>query len=79
MCIPKTPMRVNLIKENDYGGLTRYFGIEKTLSLLKDKYYWPQKYKDVHNSVRTCGICQVAKEVRILVCLYTPIFVPEKL
>ena len=44
-------------------GLGRHFGINKTLSLVKDKYYWPQMYKDIHKFVRIYGVCQVAKEV----------------
>ena len=40
-------MGVDLIKEKHCGGLARHFGIDKTLSLLKEKYYWPQMYKDV--------------------------------
>ena len=41
LCIPRGSMKLNLIKENHRGGLARHFGIDKTLSLLKDKYYWP--------------------------------------
>ena len=40
-------MRVNLIKEKNCGEFDGHFGIDKTLSLLKDKYYWPKIYKDV--------------------------------
>ena len=47
MCIAISPMRLNLIKEKHSGGLAGHFGIDKTLSLLKEKYYWPQMYKDV--------------------------------
>ena len=35
-------------------------------------------YKDVHEFVRSCGICQVAKEVSWNIGLYTSIFIPEK-
>ena len=54
LCIPRSSMRVNLIKEKYCGGLARHFGIDKTLNFLKDKYYWPQMYKDVHKFVRSC-------------------------
>ncbi|MDF3686366.1 integrase zinc binding domain-containing protein [Enterobacter hormaechei] len=47
LCIPRSSMRLNLIKEKHSGGLIGHFGIDKTLSLLKEKYYWPQLYKDV--------------------------------
>ena len=54
------------------------FGIDKTLSLVKDKYYWPHMYKDALKFVKSCGVCQVAKESQNI-GLYKPIFVPEKL
>ena len=41
LCIPRSSMRLNLIKEKHSGGLAGHFGIDKTLSLLKDKYYLP--------------------------------------
>ena len=41
LCIPKISMRLNLIKEKHSGRLVGHFRIDKTLSLLKDKYYWP--------------------------------------
>ena len=56
-------MRANLIKEKHHVGLARHFGIDKKLSFLKDKYYWPQMYKDVQKFVRSCGVCQVVKGV----------------
>ena len=49
--IPRSSMRLNLIKEKHFGGLAGHFGIDNTLSLVKDKYYWPQIYKDVQKFV----------------------------
>ena len=49
LCIPRSSTRLNLIKEKHSGGLDGHFGIDKTLSLLKENYYWPQMYKDVQN------------------------------
>ena len=39
LCIPRSSMRLNLIKKKHSVGLARHFGIDKTLSLLKEKYY----------------------------------------
>ena len=41
LCMLRSSMRINLIKEKHCGGLVGHFGIYKTLSLLKDKYYFP--------------------------------------
>ena len=71
-------MRTNLIKEKHNSGLDGHFGIDKTLSLLKERYFWPQLYKDVQKFVKSCGVCQVAKGVSQNTGLYTPISVPEK-
>ena len=45
--LPRSSMRVNFIKEKHCGGLVGHFGIDKILSLLKDKFYWPHMYKAV--------------------------------
>ena len=63
LCIPRSSMRLNLIKEKHSGGLAEHFGIDKTLSLLKEKYYWPQMYKDVQKFVKSFRVYQVAKGV----------------
>ena len=39
LCIPRSSMSLNLIKENHSGGLGGNFRIDKTLSFLKEKYY----------------------------------------
>ena len=54
-------MRLNFIKEKNSGGLVGHFEIDKTLILLKEKYYWPEMYKDVQKFVKICGVCQVSK------------------
>lgn len=78
LCILRSPMRLNLIKEKHSGGLDGHFGIDKTLNLVKDKYYWPQMYKDVQKFVRSCGFCQVAKGESQNTRLYKPIPIPAK-
>ena len=78
LCIPRSSMRLNLIKKKHSGGLVGHFGIDKRLILLKEKYYWPLMYKDVQKFVKSCGVFQVTKGVSQNTSLYTPITIPEK-
>ena len=49
LCIPQGSIRKLLVKKSHEGGLMGHFGIDKTLSLLKENFYWPYMKKDVHN------------------------------
>ena len=40
---------------------TAHFGTDKTYSLLKDRFFWPNMYGYVHNFVSQCSICQQTK------------------
>ena len=42
LCIPRSSMRENLIKEKHSEGLARHFGRDKTIALVVENYYWPQ-------------------------------------
>ena len=35
-----------------------HLGTDATFQRLKDKYYWPQMYKDIKEYVSTCDNCQ---------------------
>ena len=39
LCIPRSSMRENLIKEKHSGGLARHFGRDKTIALVAENYY----------------------------------------
>lgn len=39
-----------------------HLGISKTVSKIKDKYYWPTLFQDVQDYVRSCPICQIVKK-----------------
>ena len=39
ICIPKSPLRDLIVKEAHEGALVDYFGINKTLEMLKDHFY----------------------------------------
>ena len=42
LCIPRSSMRENLIKEKHSGGLAGHFGWDRTFYLVVECYYWPQ-------------------------------------
>lgn len=50
-------MLENLIKEKHSGGLVGHFGIEKSVALVNESYFWPQIYKDVLKYVQECRTC----------------------
>ena len=41
LCIPRSSMMENLIKEKHSGGLAGHFGQDNTFSLVAKHYYWP--------------------------------------
>ena len=41
VCIPRSSMRENLIKEKHSGGLVGNFGRDKTINFVAKNYYWP--------------------------------------
>ena len=42
-----------LALHDDYGHL----GMEKTLGLLQERFFWPKMIEIVHNHIRTCSRC----------------------
>jgi hypothetical protein len=64
LCIPKSYMRENLLKEKHSGGLAGHFGHEKTFAHLNILYYWPGMRMDVKKFVNRCRIFQHAKGKR---------------
>ena len=42
LCIPRSSMRENLIKEKHSGGMVGNFGRDKTISILREHYFLPQ-------------------------------------
>jgi len=49
------------------------FGIDKTLVLLKEMFYWPHMKKDVHKHCTRCAACLQAKSKVMPHRLYTPL------
>nr|KYP50633.1 Transposon Ty3-I Gag-Pol polyprotein [Cajanus cajan] len=73
LCIPQGSIRKLLVKEIHEGGLIGHFGIEKTLSLLREKFFWPHMKRDVQRFCNSCIACLQAKSTTKPHGLYTPL------
>nr|KYP59055.1 Transposon Ty3-I Gag-Pol polyprotein [Cajanus cajan] len=69
---PKDLLKL-LVKERHEGGLMGHFGIEKTLLLLKEKFFWPHMKRDVQRFCSRCIACPQAKSTTKPHGLYTPL------
>jgi len=73
LCIPHGSHRKLLIKESHEGGLMGHFGVEKTLSILRESFYWPHMRRDVQRYCYKCIACLQAKSRAMPHGLYTPL------
>ena len=61
LCIPKTPLRLMLVKEVHEGALGGHFGILKTLDILVQHFYLPKMLGTVAKHILRCETCIKAK------------------
>ncbi|KAI4313074.1 hypothetical protein MLD38_037849 [Melastoma candidum] len=78
LCIPKSSTRELLIREVHGGGIVGHFGVDKTLAMLQEHFYWPRMEKQVRGLIARCATCQQAKSRVQPQGLYTPLPVPER-
>ena len=53
--------RNEILQELHAGVVGGHLGQDKTLSRLKERFYWPGHWNDVHNWCRTCATCASRK------------------
>jgi Integrase zinc binding domain len=73
LCIPATSLRYLIIKEMHNQG---HFGIEKTLHLVRERFFWPRMWRDVKHFVRACHVCQTSKGTNTNQGLYNSLPIP---
>jgi len=61
LCIPKWLIQKLLVKEVHGGGLLGHFGINKTIDMLTEHFFWPKMGGDVHEVISKCSTYQKAK------------------
>jgi len=61
LCVPKGSMRRLLVKEAYAGVLMGHFGVQKTLDMLQEHFYWSHMKHDVHKFCEQCIVCKALK------------------
>ena len=77
LCVPRGSWRELLVREAHGGALAGHFGLNKTIDILREHFYWPKMGGDVHKIISACSICQKAKS-HFHQGLYTPLPVPSQ-
>ena len=58
LCLPKPYRKEAFEGCHDNVG---HFGLDRTLDLLRDRFYWPHMMEEAKENVNTCRRCQMAK------------------
>ncbi|XP_071704931.1 uncharacterized protein [Rutidosis leptorrhynchoides] len=77
LCVPNSSLRDSIILESHAGGMAGHFGMNKTLSLVNSRFYWPRMVHDVNKVMSRCRTCHIAKTHVSNTGLYTPLPVPN--
>lgn len=78
LCVPNCSIRELLVREAHSGGLMGHFGVQKTLDVLKEHFYWPKMKSDVERICSRCIGCKKAKSKVLPQGLYTPLPTPNE-
>ncbi|XP_072081053.1 uncharacterized protein [Arachis hypogaea] len=76
ICVPACSVRDLLVLESHNGGLMGHFGVQKTLDVLSEHFYWPRMRRDVEKFCAKCVACKQAKSKSLPHGLYAPLPVP---
>ncbi|KAF3621972.1 hypothetical protein FXO37_32515 [Capsicum annuum] len=77
LCVSSSSWRELFVREAHDDGLIGHFGIDKTLEILEEQFYWPRMRKDVVKICYQCMDCMSAKSRLLPHGLYTPLPTPS--
>src|SRR5947208_7910076 len=60
-CIPKCPLRTQILHDHHDIPTAGHQGIERTYAAVHDLFYWPRMNNEVRQYVKTCDSCQRIK------------------
>ena len=78
LCVPRGPLRLLLLQENDDCPFSVHPGRDRTLWNLSKHFYWPHMGRSVKDFVKSCESCQRSKSLRNNVGLLQPLPVPDQ-
>jgi hypothetical protein len=50
-------LRQNILLKNHDDPIGSYYSVDRTVDVLKRKYYWPGLRANVHKYIRYCAAC----------------------
>lgn len=75
LCVPRHAIRELLVSKAHGGGLVGYFGVAKTLEVLKEHFFWLKMLGDITKIMGKCMKCHMAK-ISFNLGLYSPLPIP---
>lgn len=78
--IPKVPSLINIILREAHDSVVGgHMGMNKTVEIVKRKFYWPQMHEHVAAYVNSCNKCQANKSSnQSAIGLLQPLSIPNK-
>ena len=61
LCVPKGPLRAQILYNHHDAPISGHQGIERIYAAVHDLFYWPKMNADVRNYVKSCETCQRVK------------------
>lgn len=78
LCVPKGPIRLQLLQENHDCPFSGHQGRDRTFWNLSRHFFWPGMGRSVKEFVKSCESCQRNKSARLKVGLLQPLPVPAR-